>query len=128
MPQLIFDFPATFFSALRKSPSEFAAEMRLAAAIHWFDQGMVSQGTAAEIAGLARGAPVPRRAVPPQGPGHPSLSRRIVSSLQLDHEEPWHLDVANTAYFGRLQQVVQYAAGKNAMHCRSCTVLRRLDD
>lgn len=54
MPQLIFDFPATFFSALRKSPSEFAAEMRLAAAIHWYDQGMVSQGTAAEIAGLAR--------------------------------------------------------------------------
>jgi hypothetical protein len=38
MPQLIFDFPATFFSALRKSPSEFAAEMRLAAAIHWYDQ------------------------------------------------------------------------------------------
>jgi hypothetical protein len=56
MPQLTFDFPATFFSALRKSLSESAAEMRLAAAIHWYDQGMVSEGTAAEIAGLARGA------------------------------------------------------------------------
>jgi predicted HTH domain antitoxin len=52
MPQLTFDSPATVFSALRRSPSEFAAKMRLAAAIHWYDQGMVSQGTAAEIAGL----------------------------------------------------------------------------
>lgn len=37
MPQVTFDFPAAFFSALWKSPSEFAAEMRLAAAIHWYD-------------------------------------------------------------------------------------------
>lgn len=55
MAQVTFDFPPTVFSALRKSPDEFAAEMRLAAAIHWYSQGMVSQGKAAEIAGLARG-------------------------------------------------------------------------
>jgi predicted HTH domain antitoxin len=54
MPQVIFDFPPTVFSALRKAPAEFAAEMRLAAAIHWYSQGMVSQGKAAEIAGLNR--------------------------------------------------------------------------
>lgn len=54
MAQVVFDFPPTVFSALRKAPEEFAAEMRLAAAIHWFSQGMVSQGKAAEIAGVSR--------------------------------------------------------------------------
>lgn len=54
MPQVTFDFPPTVFSALRKSPEEFAAEMRIAAAVHWYSQGMVSQGKGAEIAGLNR--------------------------------------------------------------------------
>ena len=54
MAQVTFDFSPTVFSALRKSPHEFAAEMRLAAAIHWYSQGMVSQGKAAEIAGMDR--------------------------------------------------------------------------
>ncbi len=54
MPQVTFDFPPTVFSALRKSPTEFAAEMRIAAAIHWYSQEMMSQGKAAEIAGLSR--------------------------------------------------------------------------
>ncbi len=42
------------FSALRRSPSEFAQEMRLAAAIHWYQKELISQGKAAEIAGLSR--------------------------------------------------------------------------
>jgi len=54
MPQVVFDFPATVFSALRKAPAEFAEEMRLAAAIHWYSQGMISQGKAAELAGMSR--------------------------------------------------------------------------
>jgi len=54
MARLVFDFPADVFSALRKSPEEFADEMRLAAAIHWYSQGLISQGKAAEIAGLER--------------------------------------------------------------------------
>ncbi len=54
MSQVVFDFPPSVFSALRKSPSEFAAEMQLAAAIHWFSQGLISQGKAAEIAALSR--------------------------------------------------------------------------
>jgi len=54
MAQVVFDFPPTVFSALRKAPEEFASEMRLAAAIHWYSQGMVSQGKAAEIAGVSR--------------------------------------------------------------------------
>jgi len=54
MAQVVFEFPPTVFSALRKAPEEFATEMRLAAAIHWYSQGMVSQGKAAEIAGVSR--------------------------------------------------------------------------
>jgi predicted HTH domain antitoxin len=54
MAQVVFDFPPTVFSALRKAPEEFASEMQLAAAIHWYSQGMVSQGKAAEIAGVSR--------------------------------------------------------------------------
>ena len=42
------------FSALRRSPDEFAKEMRLAAAIHWYSRGEVSQEKAALIAGLDR--------------------------------------------------------------------------
>lgn len=30
------DMPETAFSAIRKSPSEFVAEMRLAAAVKWY--------------------------------------------------------------------------------------------
>ena len=54
MARVVFDFPPTVFSALRKSPEEFADEMRLAAAIHRYSQGLISQGKAAEIAGLDR--------------------------------------------------------------------------
>ena len=48
------DLPETVFSAIRKSPSEFAAEMRLAAAVKWYEMGVVSQEKAAEIAGRTR--------------------------------------------------------------------------
>ena len=41
-------------SALRCSPTEFAADMRLAAAIHWYKRGEISQEKAAQIAGLDR--------------------------------------------------------------------------
>lgn len=54
MAQVVFNFPPDVFSALRKAPDEFAAEMRLAAAIHWYSQGAISQGKAAEIAGVSR--------------------------------------------------------------------------
>jgi len=41
-------------SALRRSPDEFANKMRLAAAIHWYERGEVSQEKAAQVAGLDR--------------------------------------------------------------------------
>lgn len=36
------------------SPEAVARELRLAAAIKWFEQGRFSQGRAAEVAGLSR--------------------------------------------------------------------------
>jgi predicted HTH domain antitoxin len=41
-------------SSLRRSPNEFARDMRLAAAIHWYKRGEVSQEKAAQVAGLDR--------------------------------------------------------------------------
>ena len=41
-------------SALRRSPDEFANKMRLAAAIHWYERGEISQEKAAQVAGLDR--------------------------------------------------------------------------
>jgi predicted HTH domain antitoxin len=41
-------------SALRRSPNEFARDMRLAAAIHWYKRGEISQEKAAQVAGLNR--------------------------------------------------------------------------
>lgn len=54
MPVVSINLPAEVFSALRRSPEEFAREMRLAAAIHWYRRGEVSQEKAATIAGLDR--------------------------------------------------------------------------
>lgn len=47
-------FPETVFSALRCSPDEFVQEMRLAAAVKWYELQRVSQAKAAEIAGISR--------------------------------------------------------------------------
>ena len=41
-------------SALRHSPDEFANDMRLAAAIHWYKRGEISQEKAAQVAGIDR--------------------------------------------------------------------------
>jgi predicted HTH domain antitoxin len=54
MPAVTMDLPEEVFSALRRSPEEFAREMRLAAAMLWYSRGMISQQRAAEIAGLNR--------------------------------------------------------------------------
>jgi len=54
MPSITMELPEDVFSALRRSPKEFAGEMRLAAAIHWYSRGEISQEKAAQIAGLDR--------------------------------------------------------------------------
>lgn len=40
--------------ALNKDQKEFLQELKLAAAVKWYEMGMVSQAKAAEIAGLSR--------------------------------------------------------------------------
>lgn len=54
MPTVNLDLPEDVFSALRRSPDEFVRELRLAAAIHWYERGEISQEKAAYIAGLDR--------------------------------------------------------------------------
>lgn len=54
MQTVTMKLPEDVFSTLRRSPDEFAQEMRLAAAIHWYSRGEISQEKAAQIAGLDR--------------------------------------------------------------------------
>jgi predicted HTH domain antitoxin len=48
------ELPEEVFSALRRSPDEFGRELRLAAAIHWYQRSQISQEKAAQVAGLDR--------------------------------------------------------------------------
>ena len=54
MTTVTLDLPEDVFSALRRSPDEFGRELRLAAAMHWYEHGEISQEKAARIAGLDR--------------------------------------------------------------------------
>lgn len=48
------EMPNGAFSALRKAPDEFVMELRLAAAVKWYELGIISQEKASQIAGLSR--------------------------------------------------------------------------
>jgi predicted HTH domain antitoxin len=48
------ELPEEAFSALRRSPDEMAGDLRLAAAVHWYSRGLISQERAAQAAGLDR--------------------------------------------------------------------------
>ncbi len=54
MTTLTMELPEEVFSILRRSPSEFARELRLAAAIYWYQRSRISQEKAAQVAGLDR--------------------------------------------------------------------------
>lgn len=52
--QLTLELPRELFAALRQEPEQFLQEMRLAAAVKWYETQQVSQAKAAEIAGVSR--------------------------------------------------------------------------
>lgn len=54
MVSLTIDLPEEAFSALRLDRVQFAKELRFAAAVQWYHQGLISGSKAAEIAGMAR--------------------------------------------------------------------------
>jgi predicted HTH domain antitoxin len=54
MVQMMIDMPEEALAALRKDPASFAKEMRLAAAVKWYELGLLSQGRAARVAALSR--------------------------------------------------------------------------
>lgn len=75
MTQLTMQMPESAFATLHQAPDEFVLEMRVAAAVKWYELGRVSQGRAAEIAGLTRAAFID------------ALSRYRVSPFQYTAEE-----------------------------------------
>lgn len=48
------ELPRDALTALRQDPESFVREMRLAAAIKWYEVRLISQSKAAEIAGVSR--------------------------------------------------------------------------
>ncbi|MEW6747052.1 MAG: UPF0175 family protein [Planctomycetota bacterium] len=54
MIEVRFQIPEGVLGALRRDVDGFCRELRLAAAVKWYEQRRVSQERAAEIAGLSR--------------------------------------------------------------------------
>ncbi len=75
MQTVSLEISTTTFAALGESPDEFVREMWIAAAVKWYELGRLSQGKAAEVAGLSRSAFID------------ALSRFEVSPIQITDEE-----------------------------------------
>ena len=54
MTTLEIQIPDQVVAGLSREPEELAAELRIAAAVKWYEPGRVSQEVAAEVAGLSR--------------------------------------------------------------------------
>lgn len=54
MSQLVIDYPDTLPALLNQSRSEFEQDARLQLAIRLFEQGRLSSGHAAQLAGMGR--------------------------------------------------------------------------
>jgi len=69
-----FDIDPGILATVRQDPDEFVRELRLAAAVKWYELERISQGRAAEIAGVSRAAliitpPTPVTPPPASAPG-----------------------------------------------------------
>lgn len=56
MTSVTIQLPDELPSSLHRSPNELEKDIKLAAAIDWYRQGLISQGRAAELAGIPRAA------------------------------------------------------------------------
>lgn len=54
MTTLTVELPESVLTSMRCAPEELSQEMRLAAAMTWYEGGKISQEVAAQIAGLDR--------------------------------------------------------------------------
>ncbi len=54
MPSVRVELPREALSALRLDPDAFIQEMRVAAAVKWYELQRLSQAKAAQVAGLSR--------------------------------------------------------------------------
>lgn len=54
MTQMTLEMPETTFAFFRQTPSEFMKAMKLTALVKWYEEGLISQSKAAEIAGVSR--------------------------------------------------------------------------
>ncbi len=54
MVQMTIEMPEEALGALRKGPQDFARELRLAAAVKWYELKLLSQERAAGVAGVSR--------------------------------------------------------------------------
>ena len=54
MTDLHISVPESLLAALRKAPHEVGREIRIAASIHWYQQGSISMERAAEFAEMSR--------------------------------------------------------------------------
>jgi len=75
MTQIVLDFDPGAMSALHKGPGQLAAEVKTAAVVRWYAEGLISQGKAAEILGVSRARFLDE------------LYRRRVPAVQTDIEE-----------------------------------------
>ena len=73
--QVTIELPEDVLPILRTTPNDFVRQMRLAAAVKWYETGLVSQAKGAELADLSRQAFIN------------ALSRFDVSPIQITPEQ-----------------------------------------
>ncbi len=75
MARMTIDLPDKVLSELKSSPEAVEKDVRLAAAIEWYRRGLLSQGRAAELAGVPRADFIDE------------LARRRIDVFRVDLEE-----------------------------------------